>query len=97
MVIRLIEADPAPVLHFEEQYTSIPLEALRPLNLSRREGEVLAWMAVGKTNGDIAHILGVSQRTAEKHCENIYRKLGVESRTAAVRRALECAPNLVRT
>lgn len=95
LVIRLIETDREPTLHLEEQYTAIPAEALRPLNVSRREAEVLAWMAVGKTNADIAQILGVSARTVEKHCENIYQKLGVESRMAAVRRALDCAPRLV--
>jgi DNA-binding CsgD family transcriptional regulator len=55
--------------------------------LTRREGEVLNWVARGKTNADIGAILGISARTAQKHLENVFVKLGVESRTAA---ALRC-------
>jgi DNA-binding response OmpR family regulator/DNA-binding CsgD family transcriptional regulator len=52
--------------------------------LTRREVEVLLWLARGKSNRDIAQILEVSFRTVNKHLEQIYPKLGVESRTAAV-------------
>jgi len=55
--------------------------------LTPREREVLEWVAAGKTNRDIAAILGASARTIEKHLERIYEKLGVETRTAAVARA----------
>jgi DNA-binding CsgD family transcriptional regulator len=55
--------------------------------LTAREREVLEWVAAGKTNRDIASILGARPRTIEKHLERIYEKLGVETRTAAVRRA----------
>jgi DNA-binding CsgD family transcriptional regulator len=55
--------------------------------LTPREREVLDWVAAGKTNRDIAAILGASARTVEKHLERIYEKLGVETRTAAVVRA----------
>ncbi|WP_322515828.1 response regulator transcription factor [Rhodopseudomonas palustris] len=51
--------------------------------LTSRESEVLAWLAKGKTNRDIAQILGLSPRTVDKHLEQIYAKLGVENRTAA--------------
>lgn len=54
--------------------------------LTAREREVLDWVAAGKTNRDIAAILGASPRTVEKHLERIYEKLGVETRTAAVMR-----------
>jgi DNA-binding CsgD family transcriptional regulator len=40
-------------------------------------------VARGKTNKDIADILGMSPRTVNKHLEHIYVKLGVETRTAA--------------
>lgn len=53
------------------------------LGLTTREGEVLSWLAKGKTNRDIAQILGLSPRTVDKHLEQIYAKLGVENRTAA--------------
>jgi DNA-binding CsgD family transcriptional regulator len=57
------------------------------LVLTAREREVLDWLAAGKTNRDIAAILGRSTRTVEKHLERIYQKLGVETRTAAVMRS----------
>lgn len=51
--------------------------------ISAREAEVLNWLAQGKTNRDIAEILDVSPRTVNKHLERIFRKIGVENRTAA--------------
>jgi DNA-binding NarL/FixJ family response regulator len=51
--------------------------------LTPRELEVLAWIARGKTNRDIAEILGMSPRTVNKHLEHIFVKLGVETRAAA--------------
>lgn len=55
--------------------------------LTRREREVLDWVATGKTDAQIAAILGISIRTVGKHLEHAYVKLGVEGRTAAVLRA----------
>ena len=46
-------------------------------------------MAQGKTNSDIASILGVSESTVKKHVQEIFEKLGVETRSAAALRALE--------
>lgn len=54
------------------------------LALTRREREVLAWVEAGKTNGEIAQILWISPATVRKHLENVYDKLGVSTRTAAV-------------
>ncbi|MDH4450675.1 MAG: DNA-binding response regulator [Rhodoferax sp.] len=51
--------------------------------LTPRETEVLSWLAKGKTNRDIAEILGMSHRTVNKHLEHIFQKLGVETRSAA--------------
>ena len=45
-------------------------------------------LAAGKTDRQIGEILGVSPRTVHKHLQHIYDKLGVETRTAAVMRAL---------
>ncbi len=56
--------------------------------LTGRETEVLRWVAAGKTDRQIASILGTSARTVQKHLEHIYVKLGVENRTAAAMRAL---------
>lgn len=62
-----------------------PLSEVPPL--SPREHEVLVWVAAGKTDAQAAAILGISVRTVQKHLENVYVKLGVEGRTAAVMRA----------
>lgn len=51
--------------------------------LTQREADILLWLGEGKTNSDIAVILGVSPRTVEKHCERLFAKLGVENRLAA--------------
>ncbi|WEN43684.1 Cyclic di-GMP phosphodiesterase [Thauera sp. GDN1] len=61
-----------------------PAAALLPNPLTQREMDVLEWVARGKTNRDVAEILGMSPRTVNKHLEHIYEKLGVETRTAAV-------------
>jgi DNA-binding NarL/FixJ family response regulator len=58
-------------------------------NLTAREAEVLNWLAAGKTNRDIAEILGMSPRTVNKHLEHIYVKLGVETRSAAAAIAVQ--------
>jgi DNA-binding response OmpR family regulator len=63
--------------------TETPAEFSSALGLTSREGEVLSWLSKGKTNRDIAQILGLSPRTVDKHLEQIYSKLGVENRTAA--------------
>lgn len=52
--------------------------------LTKREKQVLYWIVEGKTNGDIGRILEISPRTVEKHCESIFRKLGIENRYAAI-------------
>jgi DNA-binding NarL/FixJ family response regulator len=62
---------------------NIPAQFSSELGLTTREGEVLSWLSKGKTNRDIAQILGLSPRTVDKHLEQIYAKLGVENRTAA--------------
>ena len=51
--------------------------------LTKREAEVLSWVALGKSNAEIAEILQVCTKTVDKHLERIYPKLGVENRTAA--------------
>ena len=59
------------------------------LPVTPREREVLSWLAAGKTDRDIGEILGMSLRSVQKHLQHIYEKLGVETRTAAVVRAME--------
>lgn len=63
-----------------------PLESL---GLTPREAEVLLWVAQGKSNGDIALLLGMAEKTVKKHMGNIFDKMGLEGRNAATVRALE--------
>jgi ATP/maltotriose-dependent transcriptional regulator MalT len=55
--------------------------------LSAREFEVLALVASGHSNTDIARRLHLSQTTVKSHLAHIYPQLGVSSRTAAVAEA----------
>ena len=64
-------------------------EPLMQLGLTQRVAEVLLWVAQGKTNADIATILGISESTVKKHLLEIFAVLGVETRSAATLRALE--------
>ena len=62
---------------------------LEPLGLTPREAEVLFWVARGKTNDEIATVLGIGLTTVKKHLESTFTKLGVENRTTAAAMALE--------
>src|SRR5947209_20380988 len=64
-----------------------PLET--ELGLTPRVAETLLWLAQGKTNSDIATILGNSESTVKKHVLEIFARLAVETRGAAALRALE--------
>jgi DNA-binding NarL/FixJ family response regulator len=57
-------------------------------DLSERELTVLTLLAEGRHNREIATQLSISPRTVDRHCDNIYAKLGVGSRTEAVVRAI---------
>ena len=60
-----------------------------PAGLTPREVEVLVLVATGMTNAQVAHRLFLSPRTVQRHLSSVYHKLGVSSRTAATRFALE--------
>jgi Response regulator containing a CheY-like receiver domain and an HTH DNA-binding domain len=62
---------------------------LLKLGLTRRATDTLLWLAQGKTNADTATILGITESTVKKHVQEIFEKLGVETRGAATVRALE--------
>ena len=64
-------------------------EPLLNLGLTPRAAEALLWLAQGKTNSDIATILGITESTVKKHVQEMFEKLGVETRGAATVRALE--------
>jgi DNA-binding NarL/FixJ family response regulator len=78
------QATPAFKPNFD---SAAPLE--KALGLTPRVAETLLWLAQGKTNGEIATILGNSESTVKKHVLEIFETLGVETRTAASLRALE--------
>ncbi|HHJ13402.1 MAG TPA: response regulator transcription factor [Gammaproteobacteria bacterium] len=59
------------------------------LPITRREAEVLLWLAHGKTNREIAEILGMSPRTVNKHLEQMYPKIGASNRAAAASVAIQ--------
>jgi ATP/maltotriose-dependent transcriptional regulator MalT len=59
--------------------------------LSERELEVLRLIAAGKSNREIAATLVISEHTVARHLQNIYRKLGISSRSAATAFAFEHA------
>lgn len=67
--------------------SSLPLKDA--LGLTGREADVLLWVAQGKSNGDIATILGMSEKTVKQHLGSVFQKIGVEGRTAASLRAVE--------
>ena len=85
---RLERATQQAVPEFKPNFESArPLEKV--LGLTPRVAESLLWLAQGKTNAEIAIILGNSESTVKKHVLEIFQKLGVETRTAASLRALE--------
>lgn len=75
-------------LMLEEKRFAAP-EAFLSFGLTKRESEILFWITQGKSDEIIARLCGISPRTVHKHVQNIYVKLGVETRTAAMLRALE--------
>ena len=62
---------------------------VKALALTPREAETLLWVAQGKSNGDVASILGMSEKTVKQHMGSIFSKLGVENRNAAAMCAVE--------
>ena len=65
--------------------------------LSARETEIAALLAEGKTNGEIAELLFISQKTVETHLSNIFRKMHVSNRVQLVRALLAPAPEKITT
>jgi DNA-binding CsgD family transcriptional regulator len=75
-------ADASLVLH--SVGSALLLEERRDSRLTAREREVLDLVAEGKTNAEIAAALWISPGTVRRHLDNVFRKLGVHTRTAAV-------------
>ena len=62
----------------------------RQVNLTKREREILYWIAEGKTSWEIGIILSIAKPTVEKHFTALQHKLKVNNRTHAVAEALRC-------
>ena len=88
------ELEAAAARHTFERLGAVPdqvrLEALFPAttptvpgDLTRRQVEVLALVAAGKANREIAAELVISEHTVRRHLQNIFVRLGVSSRAAA--------------
>ncbi|WFU18582.1 LuxR family transcriptional regulator [Bradyrhizobium sp. CB3481] len=91
LTIQLLRERGGHLLLLSERKLRIAPEDITSLGLSPRETEVLAWLAHGKSNAEIAGILGLAPATV-KHClERVYGKLDVGSRAAATAVAVAAA------
>lgn len=90
LIIRLTFESEAKafVLLLKEEVEPSPAD-LRALGLTKRETEILFHLAMGKTNVEIGLLCSISPLTVKKHLENIYPKLGVETRSSATAIAVE--------
>lgn len=83
LCLQVIYREPKSIcLLLEQRAKSAAPRRSRSL-LTQRQVEVLAWVARGKTNAEIAKILSLKTGTIGKYLERIFPKLGVENRTAA--------------
>jgi len=90
---RLRRAERQTNREFKPDFSSS--DPLIKLGLTPRAAEALLWLAQGKTNSDIATILGITESTVKKHVQEMFQKLGVETRGAATVRALEALSSRV--
>jgi DNA-binding CsgD family transcriptional regulator len=72
-----------------EERGRIAADSLASTGLTKRESEILLHIESGKSDAAVATLCGISKRTVQKHVENIFKKLNVETRTAAVRRVFD--------
>ena len=84
-------------MHSVFDYDQRIVEAFASLQLTPREAEVLLWISRGKSNREIAVILGTKTGTICKHVEQIFGKLNVENRTTAAVTALETCRSIAQT
>jgi LuxR family maltose regulon positive regulatory protein len=61
----------------------VPASTVDPNALTEREESVLALVAEGKSNAQIAAVLTLSENTVKFHLRNLFAKLGVANRTEA--------------
>jgi DNA-binding CsgD family transcriptional regulator len=93
LVARVLQHGRLRLILLRERRSQPSPRALAVLGLAPREAEVLLLVAAGRTDPEIAESLSISPRTVSHTLEHVYRKLGVESRAAAVAKAMR-APEL---
>ena len=93
LIARLLRRGPMRLILLCERRTAPSARALAALGLAPREAQVLMHAAAGRTDAEIADALSISPRTVSHTLEHVYRKLSVESRAAAVVKAMQ-APEL---
>jgi DNA-binding CsgD family transcriptional regulator len=83
LIVRRVQSEDRSLLLLAEESGLTISRRLKRFALTPRESEVLHWIAEGKSNAEIATILGLTPGTVKLHVERILTKLGVENRTAA--------------
>jgi DNA-binding NarL/FixJ family response regulator len=78
--------------HLNEAYQHLARRRHTMPDLTTRQWELLRLLARGHTNTEIARELVVSVSTVRKHLENIFARLGVTNRTAAIAKAFPAPP-----
>lgn len=84
--IAFFKVDPAQHSLFKLEQSEAVFDAGKlesNLGITRREAEVLLWVAQGKSNKQIADVLSVSPRTINKHLEQLFPKINVDNRAGA--------------
>lgn len=77
------------MLSLDERIAEQDAQPLQRLGLSRRQAEVLWWLTKGASSATIARELSVAVGTVKKHLDQVYRRLGVSCRAAAVAQAFD--------
>jgi len=94
LVARMLRVSGSRAILLEEQRSrSLEPHHFRSLGLTPRENQVLACVAQGHTNREIASELSISPRTVQRHLEHVYDRLRVNTRTAAVALAHRASAN----
>jgi HD-GYP domain-containing protein (c-di-GMP phosphodiesterase class II) len=84
---RRLDADAVTAVLESAGQRAPPIE--RPAGLTEREAEVVGMLARGLQTKQVARALGISVKTADRHIQNAYRKIGVSTRAAATLFAME--------
>lgn len=83
------DMNPTPITTIVTLPARVTSPMVYPDGLTTREAEVLRLLATGLTNIQVAEQLIISPRTVDSHLTSIYSKIGVSTRSAATRYALD--------